>query len=274
MSFLEIKIYCPARFNDILIAEFSMLGFDSFAENEDGFCAYIESEAVDQGSIDTIAGKYQPEFELKYEIGKIEKKNWNQQWEDNYEPIYIDEQCVVKASFHQLAKSYPYEITISPKMSFGTGHHETTFLMLKNQLAIDHQDKEVLDVGCGTGVLAIMAKLRGARNVTACDIDEWSIENSLENFMLNQCEKIQIQRGEVTTITGAYDLIVANINRNVLMHDLPYYAQRINSRGGMLLLSGFYLEDEDLLIEEARNLGFKLSKTTRKNKWSCLLFEK
>ncbi|MDN5216381.1 50S ribosomal protein L11 methyltransferase [Fulvivirgaceae bacterium BMA12] len=274
MDFQEIKIYCPAHFNDILVAEFSMLGFDSFVEHEDGFCAYLESEVVDEAAINAIAAKYKPDFALRYEITPIAKKNWNQQWEDNYEPIYIDQQCVVRASFHQLSKSYPYEIIVNPKMSFGTGHHETTFLMLKNQLEINHQGKEVLDVGCGTGVLAIMAKLRGAREVTACDIDGWSIENSRENFRINDCEEIKIQHGDVTAISGQFDIIVANINRNVLMHDLPHYAQRMRSQGGKLLLSGFYREDENSLIEQAQSLGFIISKTTHRNSWSCLLFEK
>ena len=274
MDFQEIKINCPTQFNDILIAEISTLGFDSFVENEHGFCAYLEAGEIDRHLINAIREKYLPVFSFSYEIGAVAKKNWNQQWESNYEPIFIGKECVVKASFHNIKESFPYEIVINPKMSFGTGHHETTYLMLKNQLAIDHQNKHVLDVGCGTGVLAIMAILQGASHVAACDIDEWSIENSRENFKLNQCEQIQLQKGEVTVVQGKYDIIVANINRNVLLHDLPQYASRLHSPGGKLLLSGFYSQDEDVLIKQAQQLDFIHSKTARKNDWSCLLFEK
>ena len=274
MDFLEIKINCPAEFNDILIAEISTMGFDSFVENENGFYAYLEAGEADQDLLNAIREKYLPVFSFSYELNAVEKKNWNQQWESNYEPIFIGDECVVRASFHQFEKSYPYEIVINPKMSFGTGHHETTYLMLKNQLVIDHQNKSVLDVGCGTGVLAIMAKLRGARLITACDIDEWSIENCLENIELNQCGQIRVQKGDVTTVSGKYDIIVGNINRNVLIHDLPHYAKKIESSGGKLLLSGFYRHDEDMLIRLATELGFTLSVTSCKNDWSCLLFEK
>ena len=274
MDFQEIKVTCLVQFNDILIAEISALGFDSFVENEHGFNAYLEATEIDSSLIDAIHEKYRDVFPFSYEISTVKKENWNQQWESNYKPIFIEEKCVVKASFHHLEKSYPYEIIINPKMSFGTGHHETTYLMLKNQLSIDHENKKMLDVGCGTGVLAIMAKLRGARQVVACDIDEWSVENSQENFGLNQCSEIKIQHGEVTGVSGSYDIIVANINRNVLLHDLPYYAARIHSPGGKLLMSGFYRHDEDRLIKCAEELGFTLLKATRKNNWSSLLFEK
>ena len=274
MDFQEIKVNCPTSFNDILIAEISTLGFDSFVENDHGFLAYLEAAEVDHGAIKAIQGRYRDIVPFSYEISTVKKRNWNQEWESNYEPIFIGDKCVVRASFHQLEKPYTYDVVINPKMSFGTGHHETTYLMLKNQLAIDHQHKNVLDVGCGTGVLAIMAKLRGARQVAACDIDEWSVKNSVENFELNQVGDIQARQGDITAITGKYDIVLANINRNVLFHDLPHYAKRIQSPGGKLLISGFYRHDEGSLIEEAEALGFTLSKTTRKNDWSCLLFEK
>lgn len=274
MDYQELKVACPASFNDILIAEVSALGFESFVEHENGFCAYLEAGKVNTDLLDTIQKKYDSVFSFTYALGAVEKKNWNQQWESNYEPIFVGDECVVKASFHDQEKPYPYEIVINPKMSFGTGHHETTYLMLKNQLVIDHQDKDVLDVGCGTGILAIMANLRGARSVSACDIDAWSIENCTENFRLNQCEHIQVQQGEVKDVHGVYDLILANINRNVLLHDLPHYAAKMRPYGGKLLLSGFYCHDEALLIKRAADIGFVLSETSDRNGWSCLTFEK
>ena len=274
MDYQELKVACPADFNDILIAEVSEIGFESFVEHENGFYAYLEAGAVNPDLLDKIREKYKPFFSFSYAFGAVEKKNWNQQWESNYEPIFVGDECVVKASFHDLKKPYPYQIVINPKMSFGTGHHETTYLMLKNQLIIDHHDKDVLDVGCGTGILAIMANLRGAGSVAACDVDAWSIENCTENFRLNQCEHIQVQQGEVKDVHGAYDLILANINRNVLLYDLPHYAVKMRSPGGKLLLSGFYYRDEPLLIKRAADLGFVLSETSHRNGWSCLTFEK
>lgn len=273
MGFLEIDVQCDTHFKDIYIAEMSSLGFDAFVENEIGFVAYIEETKYEEDLLEDIVKRYQPFTTLKYKLRKVEKKNWNEIWERNYDPIYIDDQCVVKASFHDIPTYFPYEITIDPKMSFGTGHHETTYLMLKAQLDLDFKGKHVLDVGCGTGILAIMAKMLGSAEVMACDIDEWCVENSLENFRLNECPNIKIRQGNITRIEGEFDIILANINRNVLIHDIPFYVNLLK-QNGKLLMSGFYKEDIAMIKEVLVDKSMRLRKISNKHNWSCVLFEK
>ncbi len=273
MSFLEISVSCETQFTEIYIAELSAIGFDAFVENESGFAAYIEQPQFDQASLTDIVERYKDIARLEYQLKPVEKQNWNEVWERNYEPIFIDDQCVVKASFHDIPKKYPYEITINPKMSFGTGHHETTYLMLKTMLTMDLEGKKVLDVGCGTGILAIMSQLMKASTIEACDIDEWCVENSRENIALNQCDKVNVKLGDVTSIEGKFDVILANINRNVLLHDIPYYAELLGAKG-KLLLSGFYKDDVPIIKKLAEDQDFRLSTISNKHNWSCVLFEK
>ncbi len=268
-----ITVQCQEDFRDILIAEFSEIGYDAFMENEEGFKASIDYESVDNQDIEQIKKKYQEISAFNYQLQKAEKKNWNKEWESSYDPIFVDNKCVVRASFHNLEKRYPFEIIINPKMSFGTGHHATTFMMLKQQLAIDHHNKTVLDVGCGTGILSIMAYLLGASRLYACDIDSWCIENSNENFLLNNCQAVDIRLGEVNQFKITADLIIANINRNVLLNDMTNYFNMLNSEG-QLLMSGFYQEDNDVIVKKAKSLGLILETATTKNQWSSLLFKK
>lgn len=273
MDFYELQITCLTEHSEILIAEFSMVNFDSFVENETGFLAYIGEADFDETTIDEIHKKYLSLFPFQYTTKKAKKKNWNAEWEKDYEPIFVEDKCVVKASFHNIKKKFPYEIIINPKMSFGTGHHETTYLMLKNQMALDHKNKSVADIGCGTGILAIMASKLGASSVFACDIDEWCIENSIENFELNKCQNIDVKHGTVKVINGVYDIVLANINRNVLLGDISQYANLLKNDGN-LLISGFYTEDVDLLTTTAANFGLKIVSTSTRNNWTCLLFKK
>ncbi len=273
MDFYELQITCSLAHSEILIAEFSMINFDSFVENETGFLAYIEENNFNEAAIMGVHKKYLQLFPFQYTTKKAKKKNWNAAWEKDYEPIFVEDKCVVKASFHNITQKFPYEIIINPKMSFGTGHHETTYLMLKNQMALAHKNKTVADIGCGTGILAIMASKLGACSVSACDIDEWCIENSIENFELNNCSNVNVKHGTVNNIDGKFDIVLANINRNVLLGDLSQYAALIKPDGN-LLISGFYTEDVDLLTTTAANFGLKIVSTTSKNNWTCLLFKK
>ena len=273
MDFYELQITCSLKHSEILIAEFSMISFDSFVENETGFLAYIGENDFNETSINEIHKKYLSLFPFQYTIKRAKKKNWNAEWEKDYAPIFVKGMCVVKTSFHDIKKKFPYEIIINPKMSFGTGHHETTYLMLKNQMLLDHKNKSVADIGCGTGILAIMASKLGASSISACDIDEWCIENSMENFELNDCQNIDVQHGTVELINGVYDIVLANINRNVLLGDIPQYANLIKI-GGNLLISGFYSKDVDLLTSTDTDFGLKIVSTSTRNKWTCLLFTK
>ncbi|MDN5204399.1 50S ribosomal protein L11 methyltransferase [Fulvivirgaceae bacterium BMA10] len=273
MYFIEVRFKCEADFIDILIAELSQSGFDSFVENEDGFNGYIESDKLDESSINEIVQGYSNLVQISFEFSKLEKKNWNEEWEKYYDPIFIEDQCVVRASFHDIKGKYKHEIIINPKMSFGTGHHETTYLMIRNQLEIDHLDKKVYDVGCGTGILAIMASRLGAADIYACDIDEWAVTNSRENFEANDCSVIKLKQGDVSSFSTSFDIILANINRNVLLNDIPSYATMLNDPG-ILILSGFYVEDIPVIEKKAINSGLHLSNQSTRNNWASLIFTK
>lgn len=276
MNYCTLNFTIDSTFTEILIAELSEIGFDIFLENDEGFQASIEQDSFDTAAIEEIVERYREVVSpLSFTIEEVERKNWNEEWEKNYDPIIVSDSCVVRASFHNIEKRYPYEIIVNPKMSFGTGHHETTFLMLTKQLSIDHTNQRVMDLGCGTGILAIMAHKLGAREVTACDIDEWCITNSLENFEINNCQDITIFPGSVTDIpqTEPQDIILANINKNVLINEIPFYGSRLKA-GGYLLMSGFYDEDvEDIQKIASENKFNFLSKETKKD-WAVVLFQK
>lgn len=256
----------------MLLAELAEANFDTFLENENGFEAYVEGEGYDKPLVDAILKKYQALTSVEFSFSQIQKRNWNEEWEKSYSPIVVDDKCLIRASFHQADKKYPYEIVITPKMSFGTGHHQTTYLMVKNMLNIDHRGKRVMDAGCGTAILSIMASKLGAREVEAFDIDEWSIENGNENTAINHCDNITIQQGKITevSLSGSFDIILANINKNVLLDEMKLYASYLNA-GGFLLLSGFFtLDIPDLLAEASRHSLTEVSRDER-DTWACLL---
>lgn len=202
------------------------------------------------------------------------KVNWNEEWEKNYDPIAVDELVYVRASFHESQPGFRHEIVINPKMSFGTGHHATTYQVLRLQGEIDHQGKRVLDVGSGTGILAIMAHLLGAKEVEAFDIDDWCVENGNENFDLNGLAT-RMGLGTIRQVNpqGPFDIILANINKNVLLDELKIYSDLLIS-GGYLLLSGFYTEDIDDLVQEAKKHSLELLKTSSKDNWAALILQK
>ena len=251
---------------DILIAELAELGFDSFLETRDGLLAYVKKELWNPADLRNVHILANENFDIDYEVSEIVQENWNEQWEKNFEPIIIDNQCVVRAPFHE-KQDVAYDIVITPKMSFGTGHHETTHMMLEMVLGLDFKDKSVLDMGCGTGVLAILAAMKGARSVDAIDIDNWSYLNAMENVSGNGCEQIKVFEGDVSLLTNqSYDIILANINRNILLSDISVYAGHLK-KDGVLLLSGFYKEDIALISKECAAHGLSFQENLEKNNW-------
>lgn len=271
MHHTQLTVLCSPDFTDILIAELSEAGFDTFQENENGFDAYAEEDNFSNEIVDDVKAKYSAATALTFSFQKIEKKNWNEEWEKNYEPIDVDGKCLIRAHFHQPVKKYPFEIIITPKMSFGTGHHQTTYLMIKNQMNIDHNNKRIMDAGCGTAILAIMASKLGASEIEAFDIDEWSVVNGEENKELNNTKNIRIQQGKISEVglKGKFDIILANINKNVLLAEIKTYASFLPPNG-KLLLSGFYTHDIDDLKTEAAKYNLKEVSRDERETWACL----
>lgn len=274
MNHIELKISCQTDYSEILMAELSYIGFDTIEETDNGFNAYILEGDFDSGELDDVIKQYSVNIN-NWETNTVEKQNWNKQWEENYDPIVIEGKCIVKANFHEIKESYPYEITINPKMSFGTGHHETTYQILDLLTEIDCTNKLVMDAGCGTGVLAIMAKLKGALKVEAFDIDDWCIDNSKENFDLNNCNNCHVQLGTISQLhfNEPFDIVIANINKNVLLDEMSTYANHLKTEG-TLILSGFYESDIKDLIEEAQKYGLVFKSNTTRNSWAAAIFEK
>lgn len=275
IDFIAVKITCEESFREILIAELGELEFNSMMETEEGLEAYIESNIFDATQVEEIIMRYNDQTNISYKIEQVASRNWNEEWEKNYDPIIIEDKCLVRASFHDVPGQFDYVITINPRMSFGTGHHSTTYLMLKNQMEVDHKDKRVLDAGCGTAILAVMAAKLGAKQVVAYDNNSWSTENAPENVELNHCDNVSIYEGTIESLQleGKFDIILANINKNVLLDELKQY-QSYSPTGGVIMLSGFYQADNEDLIAEAKKYHLKLVNTDTKNDWSCLIFKK
>jgi ribosomal protein L11 methyltransferase len=257
------------------MAEFAEAGFDTFMETENGFEAYAEENKPDRALIEDIQKKYDHVKPLLLRFEKIEKQNWNEEWEKNVDPIFIEDQVLVRAEFHKIEKKFPYEIIITPKMSFGTGHHQTTWLMLRNQLSINHQNAHVMDAGCGTGILSVMAIKLGASNVEAFDIDEWSVPNAKENAEVNGANGIHIQQGTVRDFKfkKPFDIILANINKNVLIDEMKEFSKQL-APGGHLLLSGFYVSDINDLLSLATQLKMHEVSRSDRETWAALLLRK
>lgn len=274
MDFIEVALKVSPDFADIFTAEMGELGFDAFVETEEGFNAYIDEDKFSQEALDEMLSRYTDFAQAEYQVQKIERQNWNAEWERNFEPLFIGGKVSVRASFHERPAAAQYDIVINPKMSFGTGHHETTTLMIENQLTLDHQGKRVLDMGCGTGILAIMAGELGATEIVAVEIEDWTVENARENAELNGYPGIDVRLGGAETIADdqPYDIILANINRNVLLDDMPAYMAVLKS-GGTLLLSGFYTEDLPAIQERAEELGLTYVGHRTKNNWVSATFK-
>ena len=275
MYYILINVHCDEPFRDILIAEMGVLDFESFVETEVGFEAYISEEEFDHPALQVLFNNYRNQTRIWYELKKIEKKNWNEEWEKNYDPIKVADQIFVRATFHAQDKSFPHEIVINPKMSFGTGHHETTAQILELQLKVNHHNKRVIDIGSGTGILAIMAAKLGALSVAATDIDDWCIENALENFELNQVDPDFVIKGVIKElqINEQYDIVIANINTNILLAEMAEYVS-IMADNAHLMLSGFYDFDKPQILEKAGEFGLKEVDGSEKNKWCAVILEK
>ncbi|MEO9805319.1 MAG: 50S ribosomal protein L11 methyltransferase [Reichenbachiella sp.] len=276
MTFTRIIFQTNREFADILTAELAEMGFDTFEETDKGLDAYILTERYSGHAISEMVNRYSALASIEYKIETIEKENWNEEWEKNYDPIAVDSRCRVRATFHEPDDSYTYEIVITPKMSFGTGHHATTQGMLELQLDGDFNGKSVLDVGSGTGILAIMASKLGASYIEATDIDQWCVENGLENFLLNGLQNINYHKGAINKLSlnkTNYDVVIANINKNVLLEEMSYYAQLLK-KGGELYLSGFYEEDIEDIKNSTDSYNLYLEKSVIKDNWTALKFSK
>jgi ribosomal protein L11 methyltransferase len=274
MDFIEVTVQAPVDLTDILTAELSQYGYDTFMETDNGLNAYITEDVFSEADLEEVLNKYRGDYPLPYSIQKIQKQNWNEEWEKNFEPLLISGVCSVRASFHPQPAGVAHDIVINPKMSFGTGHHETTTLMIENQLEINHAGKRVLDMGCGTGILAILAARLGAAEVVAVDIEDWTVENARENAALNGVP-VEVRLGDVGVIEpdAPYDIILANINRNVLLADIPVYARRLVP-GGTLVMSGFYTEDLGAIKSQAFAQGLTYKAERTKNNWVSVVFAK
>ncbi len=256
---------------EILIAELAALGFESFVESEDGVSAYIQKGDWNEALIQEVGILTKPEFKITYEFTELAKENWNAVWEANFEPIAIEGLCTVRAPFHKRREAV-YDIVIEPKMSFGTGHHETTYMMLQLLLDINCKEKKVLDMGCGTGVLAILAAMKGAKAVDAIDVDPWAYQNTQENTLRNTQEGIKVRQGDVNLLREEmYDCILANINRNILLEDISQYSMHLVS-GGLLCLSGFYQDDLPLISAKCAQNGLEYIRQLSKNSWVAAVY--
>ena len=257
--------------SEILIAELGNVGFESFVETENGVTAYIQKTDWSAEILADVFVLNSDEFSIEYNLNEVPQTNWNAEWEKNFEPIQVDDLVSIRAPFHE-NPNLKYDIVIEPKMSFGTGHHETTHMMVQHLLQLDLENKKVLDMGCGTGILAIFAEMKGAKPLDAIDIDNWCYENSIENVTRNNCENISVYEGDATLLVDKkYDVIIANINRNILLMDMKVYTNCLEA-GGILLLSGFYEQDIPVIDAEVSKYGLKLEKFIQRNNWVALKY--
>lgn len=264
---------------DVLIAELGNIGFDSFCNTDNGFMAYVPAKNYDPQAIEEleILAFFKSDYAISWTTKDIEDQNWNKTWEDSFTPIIVDDQIQVRSKHHEAVQGISYEIIIEPKMSFGTGHHATTALMLSSILKYKEQfkDKRVLDMGCGTGILSIMASKAGAASITGIDIDEWAFNNAMENIGNNQGDNIHVKIGDAGLLAEElpFDIILANINRNILLNDMRCYSARLN-KSGYLFMSGFYVQDLPLIREEAQRLGLSYVEHLENENWVAACFYK
>lgn len=275
MNYLEVKFnYNPDQIQgDILLAEVAEIPFESFVEDTGLLIGYIlasDFNAEELNGLEILA-----KHNIIPQVKEIEQVNWNEEWEKNFDPVIVSDKCVIKADFHKLDKEYPLSIRINPKMSFGTGHHATTSLMMEAMLPIDFSNTVVLDMGTGTGVLAILAVLLGSNRVEAIDNNIWAYENSIENVELNNCQNhIEVLEGEVDLIKGkSYDYILANINKNVIKDQLAEYTATLKT-GGSIFVSGVLADDSKDVEVLADKCGLQLIEKKIKDKWSLMVFTK
>lgn len=278
MTYIEVEFVCIPNnevVNSILSATIAEIGFESFVESESGTTAYIQKTQFDKNALDQILADFPIDSKITYSTKEIEDKNWNEEWEKNYfQPLIIDDKCIIQSTFHNAPTTYEYNIFIDPKMAFGTGHHQTTELMIREILKENFENKSVLDMGTGTAILAILASMRGADPITAIDIDKWAYDNAIENLELNNIGNIDVQIGGAELLGNkSYDIILANINRNILLNDIHVYASVLNS-GGSLFMSGFYTEDIPAITEECNKHNLTFTHNLVKDNWTAVKFVK
>ena len=275
MTYLEFdfKVKPVELGSEILIAQLGEVGFESFVEHEKGFLAYIPKEEFKEPVFKEIQLFNNQVFEVSWSSKTIEQQNWNSQWEKNFHPIKVDDKCMVRAPFHA-KEEVDFDIVIEPKMSFGTGHHETTHMMLQHILDNDFKGKAVLDMGCGTGILAILAEMKGAKPIEAIDIDNWCYLNSIENVERNNCSNIKVFEGDSRLLTNKkFDVIIANINRNILLDDISTYSLCLNTNG-LLFLSGFYKSDLNIISSKCDEHSLQFKNNLEKNNWVAAVYRK
>jgi ribosomal protein L11 methyltransferase len=272
---VEFKLLPFYPWNEVMVAYLSEMDFESFQENEPELLAYIQKPLFNLDCLNELIEKLkiQDNFSINFKVNSIQQQNWNAVWESQFEPVFVDEQLQILAPFHEKNIFLGETIFIEPKMSFGTGHHQTTFLMCKEMFELDFKMKKVLDMGAGTGVLAILAEKLGASEVFAFDIEPWSVENCADNALKNDCMNIQSKLGDIDSVEGSFDVILANINKNVLKSHMASYSKLLNP-DGVLLLSGFFKTDADELIDFAASNSLSFIHLKDKEGWAMLKFKK
>ncbi len=273
---IEIKITPFEEWlRDVLASQLAETGFESFVEIEDGLEAFVAVPNFSDNDLNLVLEEFQEGFSFNVEKELIKSQNWNEEWEKNYfEPLVIQNECVIRAPFHTEFPKAKYEIVIEPNMAFGTGNHETTSMMVETILEMNMDNKTVLDMGCGTGILGILSSMKGAASVLAIDIDEWSFKGATENVVQNEITNMTVKMGDAALLgSELYDVILANIHKNVLISDIPVY-EKVLLPGGLLVMSGFYTEDIDDISNKAKHLGLKPAGYKTKNNWVAVGFKK
>jgi len=270
MNYKAVEFYeADPEKQEILVAYLAEAGFEMFEESDDGLKAFIGEENYDESKLEEeVISKFP---NISYSVARIEQQNWNEMWEKNFEPMHIGD-VYIRAPFHESKAGVKYDLIIEPKMSFGTGHHATTTLMVLEMLKTDFTGKAVLDMGCGTSLLAILASKLGAKNILAIDIDEWAVENSIENCARNSVENVEILKGDAALLKDRkFDLVLANINRNVLLEDMHAYSACL-PRNGQILFSGFYDKDMEAIQRSAEECGLRFLNSDSLNEWTVMRF--
>ncbi|WP_430811817.1 MULTISPECIES: 50S ribosomal protein L11 methyltransferase [unclassified Carboxylicivirga] len=277
MEYIKVNVQLkPANVvaGELLIAQMGEMGFDSFEEHDTGFNAYIPAKDYQAELLDALSCPIEGvEFSCTSEA--IADQNWNKVWEENFfQPIIIGDQCIIRSSFHEVEHACKYEIVIDPRMAFGTGHHETTSMMVQHILENDFKGQQVLDMGCGTAILGMLCAMKGAKSITGIDIDEWAYNNALDNLKLNGIDTMEVLMGGAELLTNqSYDCILANINRNILLNDMEAYARVLKNKG-KIYFSGFYTEDLAVIDAEARKHGLTLISQKTDNNWTAVAYIK
>ena len=276
MNYIELAVIVEPKEqgSDVLIAQLSDLGFESFVETETGFMAYVQEEEYSEEEVELSFGDFADIFKIEYSSKIIPQQNWNKEWESNFQPIEVEGKCYIRAPFHEPKQGFLYDVIIEPKMSFGTGHHNTTQLMILQLMLLNVKNKSLLDMGFGTGLLAIGAGMMGASPITAIDIDDWSYENTIENLAKNNINNVNVHKGNAQILEGKlFHTILANINKNVLLADMRVYNNCLE-KGGNLVLSGFFETDAKEIKQKAVELGLKFEGEKVSEQWTMLHFTK